>query len=72
MPAFSDDLNAMHEVEAEIERRELSERYVSRLFYVIDPTGGFVMNERWSLTHATAEQRAHAALDVLTQVKESK
>jgi hypothetical protein len=62
---YSTDLNAMHEVEAEIERRGLAERYLTELDWQC-PLTKFAF---WGMTHATAEQRARAALAVLTVVK---
>jgi hypothetical protein len=74
VPFYSTDLNAMHEVEAEIERRWLVEQYMTAIEDVYDDRElsdeseyAIVHNYPfWSLTHATAEQRARAALAVLT------
>lgn len=61
LPVFVKNLNAMREVEKEIEARGLCEQYLSALEDIAQPaTCAF-----WNLVHATAEQRARAALAVL-------
>lgn len=78
---YHDDLNAMHDVEAELERRGLRPQYARAL---IDSMG---LNDKmrverdaleadppffgfdcvWYPAHATAEQKARAALAVLSK-----
>jgi hypothetical protein len=65
VPAFSTDLNAMHEVEAEIERRGLTHEYIAALYEFLGHTYQNLLMQ-WYYAHATAEQRARAALAVLT------
>lgn len=58
---FTSDLNAMHEVEAELERRAKRMEYWVAL---VDSVGS---DAPWAVLHATAAQRAQAAYEVITQ-----
>jgi hypothetical protein len=60
VPEFSTDLNSMHAVEEQIERMHFDEMYVEALDNETQYCG------KWGIAHATAEQRARAALAVLT------
>jgi hypothetical protein len=64
IPHYSTDLNAMHEVEAEIERRGVMHLYISTMVDVMDYAADAVCD----YIHATAEQRARAALAVLSEM----
>lgn len=63
VPEFSTQVAAAHEVEDEIERRELKCSYVTELLIIL---GHYTMrgdfNEYWDLVRATPEQRCLAAL----------
>ena len=69
---YHEDLNAMHDVEAELERRGLGEEYANRLAHGADAdfASGYDhiidMANYYKVAHATAEQKARAALAVLS------
>ena len=83
LPMFHRDLNAMHEVEVDLERRGLGEEYAEalieelsfpELFYDLPTENGSGDEGQETYTsfygvfqviHATAEQKARAALAVL-------
>lgn len=83
--AYHDDLNAMRDVEDEIERRGLGEQYAEALIEVLSypelyytMPGDDVYPEpeiytsfygAFQVMHATAEQKARAALAVLMEAK---
>jgi hypothetical protein len=63
LPHFYSDLNAMHEVEEQIEGMHFDEMYIEALDEETQYCG------KWCIAHATAEQRARAAFKVLTQTQ---
>lgn len=72
LPVFHRSLNDMHTVESEIERRGLVDDYVRELVQIAAAGKSILSDLRWLTIHATAAQKARAALVVLTGAKESK
>jgi hypothetical protein len=63
--ARAGDQNAAHAVESEIDLRGLAERYEKDLTEIAVTGQSMLSNISWLVLHATAEQRAQAALKVL-------
>lgn len=69
LPLFHRGLNEMHIVESEIERRGLVDDYVRELVQIAAADKNVLSDLRWLTIHATAGQKARAALVVLTGAK---
>ena len=79
VPDYEVDLNHMHRIEQELERRGKWMPYLEALIPKPQPIYADELemlfgkaNTLWALTHATAEQRARAAYQVISQQKEGK
>jgi hypothetical protein len=69
--AYSSDLNATHEMEEEIKRRNLMHHYILELMAICAPNmlAGHAptYGDLWNMVHALATDRCKAALQVVVE-----
>jgi hypothetical protein len=74
VPDYLNDLNAMHEAEQRLWRKDWTRRhdFVDKLARIISPTHGYRQQSGVDLLDATAAQRAEAFLRTINKWEETK